>query len=122
MRIQAAFLTIVLALGFAGCSKEGGATAPAGIEGTYVEQDSPDIQLILKGDKYQIGAKDTNDKGKFTARKLDENTYELEMVSSNPDFKDLNHQHTLTRKGDRWTLKEITTDGTIGDEQTFKKK
>ncbi len=115
-------MTATLALVLAGCKRDGTAGAPTGIDGTYVEQDSPDIQLILKNGKYQQGASDVHDEGTFTARKLDENIYELVMVSSNPDFKDLNPKHTFKRHGDLWVLKEITADGTPGDEQTFKKK
>ena len=122
MKLKITLMTIVLALAFAGCNKDGGASAPTGIEGTYVDQDAPDVQLILKGAKYQSGGSDINDKGTFTARKVDDNTYELELVSSDPKFKDLSRKHTFTRRGDRWTLKQITTDGTIGDEQTFKKR
>ena len=60
----------------------GGSGVAADIEGTYIDPDNTDISLIIKNGHYQQGASNIYAEGTFTARKIDDTTWELDVVHS----------------------------------------
>jgi hypothetical protein len=78
-------LAILISSLFFGCEPSGSAGSSgvaAEIEGTYIDPDNTDISLMIKNGRYQQGASDIHDEGTFTARKIDDTTWELDIVHS----------------------------------------
>ena len=58
----------------------GGCRQKGGIEGEYVDVDSPDLSMIIKGGRFQQGGADIHTTGTYTMRQINANTYELGRV------------------------------------------
>lgn len=72
--------TLIVGCGPGGWSGSSGVTSE--IEGTYIDPDNTDISLMIKNGHYQQGGSDIHDEGTFTARKIDDTTFELDIVHS----------------------------------------
>ncbi len=70
------FLALLL-----GCTTDGSKVGSE-IEGTYVRDDKPNISLIIGHGHFLQGARDLHAEGAYTARKLAEHKYELNIVYS----------------------------------------
>ena len=62
----------------------GGCGQKGGIEGEYIDVDSPDLSMIISGRRFQQGGADIHTTGTYTMRQINENTYELDVSYTNP--------------------------------------
>ena len=85
MKILIQLFVILITSLVVGCGQSGSSGSSgvaSGIEGTYIDPDNTDISFIIKNGHYQQGASDIHDEGTFTARKIDDTTWELDVVHS----------------------------------------
>jgi hypothetical protein len=101
-------LAILITGLFVGCGQSGSSGSSgvaAGIEGTYFDPDDTDISLIIKNGHYQRGASDIHDEGTFTARKIDDATWELDIVH-NGRLAGTKSTQVVRRQGDYVFIKD----------------
>ena len=93
----------------------GGCGQNGGIEGDYVDVDSPDLSMIISGGRFQQGGADIHTTGTYMMRQINKNTYELDVSYAT---KLQGHKSTITivRDGDFITVKNRY------EERKFKRK
>jgi hypothetical protein len=94
----------------------GGCGQKGGIEGEYVDVDSPDLSMIIKGGRFQQGGADIHTTGTYTMRQINANTYELDVSYTNPKLQGHKSTITIVRDGDFITAKNRY------EERKFKRK
>jgi hypothetical protein len=86
-----------------GCGGSGSATA---IEGLYVQADKPDVTLSIKNGRYQRGTSSLGfSEGTFTARKIDDATFELDVAYSGQSAGLKDSTLVIRKQGDSIFLK-----------------
>ena len=121
MKTQIHVLAILITTLLVGCGpggSSGSSGVASGIEGTYIDPDNTDISLIIKNGQYQQGASDIHAEGTFTARKIDDATWELDVVYSGRLAGSKSTQ-VVRKQGDFVFIKDK---GMGGDETKFKRK
>ncbi|MDB6015859.1 MAG: hypothetical protein JWR19_348 [Pedosphaera sp.] len=71
--------TVLLAVTILGC-RTADPKAASAIEGSYVRVDKPNITLIIQEGHYKQGAADIHAEGTYTAYKIAENKYKLNVA------------------------------------------
>jgi len=94
----------------------GGCGQKGGIEGEYVDVDSPDLSMIISGGRFQQGGADIHTTGTYMMRQINEKTYELEVSYTNPKLQGHKSTITIVRDGDFITAKNRY------EERKFKRK
>src|SRR5262245_19550254 len=94
----------------------GGCVQKGGIEGEYIDIDSPDLSMIIKGGRFQQGGADIHTTGTYAMRQIDANTYELDVSYTNPKLQGHKSTITIARDGDFITAKNRY------EERKFKRK
>ena len=94
----------------------GGCGQKGGIEGEYVDVDSPDLSMIISGGRFQQGGADIHTTGTYTMRQINANTYELNVSYTNPKLQGHKSTITIVRDGDFITAKNRY------EERKFKRK
>ena len=94
----------------------GGCGQKGGIEGEYVDVDSPDLSMIISGGRFQQGGADIHTTGTYMMRQINENTYELDVSYTNPKLQGHKSTITIVRDGDFITAKDRY------EERKFKRK
>lgn len=109
--------SLLFGCGPSGSSGDSGVAAA--IEGTYIDPDSPHISLIIKNGHYQQGSSDIHAEGTFTARQINDATWELDIVHSG---RLAGHKSTVVvrKEGDYVFAKDKTADA--AGEAKFKRK
>ena len=110
-------LTIIFTFSIIGC---GGEKSASGFEGTYVDVESPDISLRVKGNTWRQGASDIYADCTFTAQRTGDNTWRVDLTYHNKlqDLKGHKSTVILRRDGDFVFVRDEDSD----DETKFKRR
>ena len=119
MKTAIQLFAIVITFTLIGCGGDSSKSA-SGFEGTYIEVDSPDISLRVKGNAWRQGASDIYADCTFTAQKTSDNTWKVDLTYHNK-MQDLEgHKSTviLRKDGDFVFVRDEDSD----HETKFKRK
>lgn len=99
MKTVLQLLAVVITFTLAGCGPDSSGSA-SGFEGTYVEVDNPDISLRVKGNTWRQGASDIYADCTFTAQKINDNAWRVDLTYHNKMMDLEGHKSTVILRKD----------------------